>query len=240
MSTEHAPTPVEDLRKPKGTQSGNQPVHVTDWCEHHDLHMALMPFDYRDYDPLEACRSIKDTLDDLHPLAQTFMAKDCGISNLAGSKTINPLLQLYGVTKMRDTSKGMRYYNPQYEHYDACIDPIEDTEERLAFYNRFKHNPWLDSVWYGKHFGITQQGVTKWLKRHGHSIQAGRKEARKRLARTLYTIIQWRDDVCQADLCRLMPPKHKTVKVQIRRYARTAEEWQPPERPTHKPWFRSD
>lgn len=240
MSTEHAPTPVEDLRKPKGTAGGNQPVHVTDWCEYHDLHMALMPFDYRDYDPLEACRSIKDTLDGLHPLAQTFMAKDCGISNLAGSKTINPLLELYGVTKMRDTSKGMRYYNPQYEHYDECIQPITDTEQRLAFYNRYKHNPWLDSVWYGKHFGITQQGVTKWLKRHGESIQAGRKQARKRLARTLYTIVQWRDDVCQADLCRLMPPKHKTVKVQIRRYARTAEEWQPPERPTHEPWFRSD
>jgi len=201
--------------------------------------MPLMPFDYRTYDPIEACRNIKETLDGMHDLAQTFMAKDCNISHLAGSKTINPLLRLYGVTWMRETSKGQRYRNPQYEHYDACIDPIEDTEQRLAFYNRYKHNPWLDSQWYGKHFGTTQQGAREWLKRHGESIRAGRKRARKRIARTLYTIIQWREDICQDDLGRLMTAKHKTVKVQIRRYARTADEWQPPERPGNKPWFRS-
>jgi hypothetical protein len=240
MSTNYAQTPADKLRKPKGEKDGKQQVHVTDWCSHHDVCMWLMPFDYRTYDPLEACRNIKNTLQELPPYTQTIMGKDLGVSHIAGTEIMGPVIRLYKITDLWDTSKGQRYRNPNYEHYDECIDPITDREARLEFYDRYKHNPYLDSPWYAKHWGVSRERVTQFLQQHGTSIQEDRATARRRLARSLYTIIQWRDDLCQADLCRLMPPKHKTVKVQIRRYARTAEEWQPPERPTHKPWFRSD
>jgi len=239
MSTEYAQTPVDDLRKPKRTAGGNQPIHVTDWCEHHDLHMALMPFDYRNYDPLEACRSIKETLDGMHDYAQTFMAKDCGISHLAGAKTINPLLRLYGVTQMRVTSKGQRYKNPQYEHYDACIDPITTDPERRAFYEQWQNVPTVDGEWFGKHFDVTASRFYRWVKQAGYTPY--KKQAlrnRQRLGRTIATIALW-TEWSQREIMRLLPLPTKRMDGHIQRHVRNSE-WQPPERPTNKPWFRSD
>jgi len=239
MSTEYATNPRQDLHKPEHIHDGYLQVDVSDWCEHYDMMMPLMPFDYRTYDPIEACRSIKETLDGMHDLAQTFMAKDCNISHLAGSKTINPLLRLYGVTWMRETSKGQRYRNPQYEHYDACINPITDMDERKEMYERFRHNPFLDGAWYGKHWGVTRKSAMNIIRRWGYSIKADRDRGRKRLGRTLHTINQWCDDRTQKEIVTVMPANYDTVRDYIYRFAIDVEEWQPPERPGNKPWFRS-
>jgi hypothetical protein len=241
MSTDHAQNPIDELRKPEHMRDGYLQVDVSDWCEHYGVDMALMPFTYRNYDPIEACRNIKDHLDGMHDLAQTFRAKDCNISHLTSNKTIKPLLRLYGVTEMRDTSKGMRYKNPQYEHYDACIQPISDMDERKEFYEQYQYNPYLGGEWYGKHWGISSKtAMNTIVGEFGYSLKADRDYGRKRLARTLHTITQWCDDRSQKEVCEIMPGEYSTVRDYIWRFAIDAEEWQPPERPTHQPWFRSD
>ena len=186
-----AQSPVEGLQGEEYIRDGYLQVDVTDWCAHHNLHMSLLPFHYRSYDPLEPCRKIKETLDGMHPLAQTLMAKDCGISYLAGAKTINPLLRLYRVTQMRETSKGLRYNNPQYEHYDECIQPVTTTAARKEFYERWKDVPTVDGEWFGKHFGVTASRFYRWVKQHGYTPYSEQDyDNRQRLARTIATIAE--------------------------------------------------
>ncbi|AFH21472.1 hypothetical protein OSG_eHP1_00210 [environmental Halophage eHP-1] len=240
MSTNYAQTPADKLRKPKGEQDGKQQVHVTDWCSHHDVYMWLMPFDYRTYDPLEACEQVQTTIKNLPRYAQTFMLKDTGITNLAGTHMIKPILDLYAITELRDTSKGQRYNNPEYEHYDACITPVEDMDSRKQMYERYRRNPFLTGEWYGKHWGVTRKSAMNFIRRWGYSIRKDRDTARKRLGRTLHTINLWRDDLTQKEIVSIMPANYNTVRDYIKRFAINAEEWQPPERPTHKPWFRSN
>jgi hypothetical protein len=234
-----ATNPKEELRKPKNIRDGYLQVDVTDWCEHYNLDMALMPFDYRSYDPIAACRRIKETLDDMHRLAQTLMSKDCGISNLAGAKTLNPLFRLYRVTEQGVTSKGLRYKNPQYEHYDECIHPITDPEARKEFYDKWRTVPTVDGEWYGKHFGITPSRFYRWVKGHGYvSFREQDYHNRECLGRTIATIAKW-TAYSQRELMRLLPMPMDKIDGHVQRHVRDTE-WEPPERPSDKPWFRSD
>jgi len=237
MSTKsYQKTPVDELRHEYDSKGGDV-VLVSEWCDHHDVLMCLMPFDYRSFDPLEAAKRINSHIESLHNLSQTFMSKDVGVSNLAGAEILNPLFRLYSVTQMDQTSKGLRYYNPKYEHYDACITEIRDMEKRQQFYEQFRHNPFLGGDWYGKHWGITHKTALNTISDFGYSLREDRLTARKRLGRTLHTINQWRDDYNQKALVELMPANYNTVRDYIKRFAINAE-WKPPERPSGKSWFR--
>ncbi|AFH22777.1 hypothetical protein OSG_eHP34_00220 [environmental Halophage eHP-34] len=198
-----------------------------------------MPFEYRNFDPVQAARNISETLAALPPYAQTLMGKDLGVSHMAGTEIMEPLLRLYGIVEMTDTSKGRRYKNPHYAHYDACIDPLTDPEARIDFYHKYKHNPFADATWYGKHWGVDSAGAVSFLKRRDISLRHNRLQARKELARSLLTIHRW-TDLTQYDLADIMPGTDATVRKWMSDYGSQAEEWQPPERPTHKPWFRDD
>jgi len=238
MSTEYATNPRQDLHKPEHIHDGYLQVDVSDWCEHYDMMMPLMPFDYRNYDPIEACRNIKETLDGMHDLAQTFMSKDCNISHLAGSKTINPLLRLYRVTWMRETSKGQRYKNPQYEHYDACITPITDHDERVTFYENWKDVPSVDGNWFSKHFGIEPSPFYRWVKNNGYVPYSEQdRYNRQRLGRTIATVAMW-TEWSQREIMEILPLRWKRMDGHIQRHVRNSG-WKPPERPGDKPWFRS-
>jgi hypothetical protein len=144
---------------------------------------------------------------------------------------------LFGVTEMRETSKGMRYKNPNYVHYDARIDPITDTEERLEFYERHKINPGITGEWLAKHWGLASGDVvTKKLYRHGISLREDKQEAMTRIGRTLLCIRDW-CEIPLRQLCRWMPWNYSTTQGWCRRFGMQAEDWDVPRDVREAPWF---
>jgi len=240
MSTQrqYATTPVDELRTHREDLEGGDEILVSDWCDYHDVYMAFLPFDYREANTVEMLHDIQACLEDLHDYTQTFLLKDAGLNHYAGRHMIQRLLRIFRIRDLHQTSKGVRYLNPHYAHYDACIDPITEIEARKSFYQRWHTIPTVDTEWFATHFGHSTSRFRNWVRdREGYpSVRKQQKANKQRLVRTLHTIRTW-TDYSQARLYRLIPINESTLRTWQARYVGESD-WQPPERPTHKPWFR--
>lgn len=228
MSTQpqFATTPKDELKHEINT---GYSVAISDWADYHTVYPWLLPFEHRKHNPISTARKIKETLDGMPPYAQTLRLSDIGVMDMAGTRMLGPLVRLYRMTELRDTSTGMRYNNPQYEHFDAIIEPLTDATQREAFYERWRQTPTINQEFFCKHFGQAKSTFREWVQhRYDRLWGEQNRQNRERLARTLYTIYTWADRTLRS-LYALIPVKDHTVRSWVRRYARKAE-WKPPKR----------
>jgi len=144
---------------------------------------------------------------------------------------------LFGVTRMRETSKGMRYRNPEYVHYDERTQPITNTEERLAFYDRHKINPSLTGEWLAKHWGLNSRKVSNsFLRDNGISRRADKTEGMTRIGRTALCIREW-EDIPLDRFGKWSPWPHETVRDWASRFGMQTE-WNVPRDPREAPFIR--
>jgi len=225
-------TPVEQLR---AERSGDHSVPVSNYCDYHKLHSGLLPMPGRLHDPVNLLQEVSEGLAELRDLSETYMLKDIHGGSVP-PKYVSGIHVLFGVTKMRETSKGMRYKNPNYLHYDERINPITDPEERLAFYERHKINPAISGKWLAKHWGLEHAGTARsWLLRRDISISADRYAAQQRITRTLCCIREWRD-IGLKTLSGLLPWKWTTIRSWVSEHVHKAE-WNVPRDVREAPWF---
>ncbi len=228
-------TPVDELRKPG--ERGDHGVSPIDFCDYHKLHAPLTPMPGRENNPIEILQEVSEGLDRLNELAETFMVKDLHDKTLS-NRYVNGIHVLFGVTRMRDTSQGMRYRNPNYLHYDARTQPIDDTEARLAFYNRHKVNPTISGEWLANHFGLSgAKSARKFLSRHGFSRKEDKTEAMKRIGRTFLCVREW-EDIPLERLGKWSPWPHSTVRGWASRFGLQTD-WNVPRDPRESPFMRS-
>lgn len=225
-------TPVSQIRT-NGTDDHSVPV--SNYCDYHKLHSALLPMPGRIHDPVNLLREVSKGLAELNELAETYMLKDIHGGSIP-PKYVSGIHTLFGVVRMRETSKGMRYKNPNYLHYDERIDPITDPEERLAFYERHKINPAISGKWLAKHWGLEYASTARnWLLRRDISISADRHAAQQRIARTLCCISEWRD-IGLKTLADWLPWKWTTIRSWVSEHVHKAD-WNVPRDVREAPWF---
>jgi len=225
-------TPVSQIRT-NGTDDHSVPV--SNYCDYHGLHSALLPMPGRIHDPVNLLREVSHGLAERNELAETYMLKDIHGGSIP-PKYVSGIHTLFGVVRMRETSKGMRYKNPNYLHYDERIDPITDPEERLAFYERHKINPAISGKWLAQHWGLEYaNSARRFLQQHGIKRRDDKTEAMKRIGRTLLCIREW-CDIPLDRLGKLLPWPFETVRDWASRFGLQAE-WNVPRDVREAPWF---
>lgn len=227
-------TPVGELRN--RTTDGDCSVSPIEYCDYHKLHCPLTPMPGRANNPIKIFKDVSKGLDNLNELAETFMLKEMHGQSVS-DRYVDGIHVLFGVTRMRDTSQGMRYRNPNYVHYDERTQPIEDTDARLAFYERHKINPAVTGPWLAKHFGLScGKTARRFLKRNGIDRRADRTEAMKRIGRTFLCIREW-EGIPLERLGKLSPWNFETVQGWASRFGLQTE-WEVPRDPRKAPFMR--
>jgi hypothetical protein len=226
-------TPVAELRDPG--DSGCHQISPMVFCDYHKLHAPLTPLPGRYHNPVDLLCEVSQGLAELRDLSESYMLKDIHGSSIPDTY-VNGIHVLFGVTRMRETSKGMRYRNPNYVHYDERTVPIKDTERRLEFYERHKINPAADGRWLAKHWGYASKDCANtFLRRHGYNRRDDKVEAMKRIGRTALCIREW----CGIPLDRLgklLPWPFETVRDWASRFGLQAD-WNVPRDVREAPWF---
>jgi len=226
-------TPVAEIRSP-ATKDNSVPV--SNYCEYHKLHSALLPLPGREYNPVEVLKEVHDGLEQLNDLAETYTIREIHGGSIP-HKFIAGIHVLFGTTRMHDTSRGMRYRNPNYVHYDARTQPITDADKRIEFYERHRINPGLTTTWLAKHWGLSSQnGACKFLNRKGYNLSDDNREAMTRIGRTALCIREW----CDIPLDRLaewMPWNPSTIRGWASRFGLQADDWNVPRDVRQARWF---
>jgi hypothetical protein len=231
MST-YAETPVEKLNK---TGLNDKHIALSEWAEYHDVLPFLLPMDGRITDAEPVIKQIKTKIEKQPETSETFRIKK---SYITGDGHFYPqFLPLFGVTLFDTVSKGRRLRNPNYLHYETRVrqDPITDIEKRKQFFERYRINPQLENPWYAMHWGISKSATREIINRYFEGIEAERAKARKVMARTIYTRIQWLDK-SNAAVYRTFPFHSATIRRWIRNNVHDCE-WKPPENPSNYRWY---
>lgn len=238
QQSELADTPVIKLGTSHESRPTQMRVEVDPWANYHDIYHWLLPLESRRSNPVDLLQTVKDGIASLAKTQETFCRRDMGISHPNVTIT-TPILQLWRCTiQSDDSTRSVRYRNPEYMHYEARTQPLTDIAERREFYEQWKDTPTIKGEWFAHHFGMNRSSATDWIRRHGFT---GRREQNKtnmrRLARTIRTITTWTDRT-QKEIVEAIPLPYGTLKRCVARYAHPNNtEWRPPARPCQFKWF---
>lgn len=233
MSTIYANTPNQRLAEECDKTADGQ-LSFASWQEHHDVFPWLLPLKARQQNPLETAKIISNGLDDLPELAETFRRKEWGLEDKGDSVT-QKIFRLFKITVFDDTPRPIRYRNPNYRYYKERTQPIMGIENRHEHYQKWKFIPTVNTVWFGRHWGIDSKSAGKWINRNYMDVKEQMRYNKVRLARTLRTYQVWTGESL-SNVIEPLPMPYSTGQDMVRRYAKNTE-WKPPERPCPKHWF---
>ena len=184
------------------TVEGTEPsgdTTVTDWAATHDVLPSILPFAYRDSNPVAMLRTFAAEIDALPRTAATFKVSDLigdadeFARTFGADQHVETHLALCGAFQCDQTSTGKRYSNPNYIHGSVHRDSWGTPAERVAFAERMARLgavP-LDAV--GRHFGLSRTGISDALRAEGFTWNAERQAGKARLACSVETIAAWTD-----------------------------------------------
>lgn len=180
---------------------------IQDWCDQHGVIRELMPFAYREVDPVDLAAEIRSGLDDLPDTAATFALKDVTDDAKAISGVTDALLLAVGSWRTpREHSSATRWVNPNYPHQKA-LDDIS-TDRRLEHCRRAASVGTVQLGDLAPRFGVGQPALSIWLDGR-MDWRAERREGRRRLARTLRTAVAWGHD--RSAVTALWPLEQATI-----------------------------
>jgi len=238
--TEFAETPVDELGSVCSSRSWQKRVEVEPWADYHDVYHWLLPLESRASNPVDLLQSLARGIRSLPKTQETFCRKDLGISHPNPIIT-TPILQLWRCTiQSDDSTRSVRYRNPEYMHYKARTQPLTDMTERREFYTQWKDTPTVDGQWFAHHFGTQHVSALNWIGDDDKQWPAWKQQNEqniRRLGRTIRTITTWTDRT-QKEIVDAMPLNSRTLRDYANRFAHPNHtDWRPPERPCQFQWF---
>lgn len=202
-------------------------LQTGEWAETEGLFHELLPYGYRESNPLEILTALRETYESLGNYKQLWQSShvvdETGLS--VSPRQYRRLILFSGAWPVYTHREGNphSYANPLYTHekYPA----INDTARRKELLAQTVDIPhWTDSR-LGQAFGITKHGARKYRLRHGDSID-GHYNQLDRLARTVKTINHW--GYTYKEIGEALPYKWKTLHKQVENLA---QDYTPPSNP---------
>lgn len=208
---------------------------VSEWTEYHDLLAALLPFGYRDADPIGQFVRLSDGVADLPRTAATFKTSDIlgekqnFERGFAASTHVTTMFRLLGAFKHSETSTGWRWSNPNYIHGSVHREPWGSTDERVAFARDAAALGTLEIEDVARHFGVSTSAMRTCLSNAGFEWSAARNDGRERLAKTVETVVEWSGRE-YLDVVDPLPTTYSAHRHWVVNYV--GDDWTPPEDPT--------
>lgn len=216
---------------------GNMPV--SDWVDHYGLVPGLVPFDYRDYDPLDAVSDIRDILDSKPQTAARVTLSE--IRDAVGFTTgsvysLEALMEIAGSWRISDHfSDRSAWANPNYVH--GVETPVTDADERRATLRRLAGYGTLTHAAIAPRFGLANAGsLRRWVSRHDIPWSEWRIDGVRKMARTAHLTQRWTDH-SETDIADALDTPAGTLKGWIHNHARTDSSFDVPRDPSQERWF---
>lgn len=192
------------------TVDGTEPsgdTTVTEWAATHDVLPSILPFAYRETEPIDLLATLSDGLDALPATAATFKVSDLlgdaetFARSFGATEHIDTMLALCGSFQCDETSTGKRYSNPHYIHGSVHREPWGSTAERVAFAERMAHLGAVERAAVARHFGVETQTLSWAFDAHDFAWDAHRQAGKARFVRSVETVVEWtgRDYVAVLD-----------------------------------------
>jgi len=238
--SDFAETPVAELGSSHKSRPTQLRVEVETWANHHDVYHWLLPFESRSSNPVDILQTLADYIRSAPATQETFTRTDAGIEY--GNPIItNPILRLWRCTVQSDDStRSVRYRNPQYIHYEARTRPLTDIPERREWYESWRDTPTVKGKWFAHHFGTKEVTALNWISgddKTWPTWKQQREHNMRRLGRTIRTLTTWTDRT-QKEIVDAMPLNSRTLRDYANRFAHPNHtEWRPPARPCQFKWF---
>ena len=172
---------------------------VSEWVDYHDLLAALLPFGYRDADPIDQFVRLSEGVADLPNTAATFKTsdilgeKEAFDRGFAASTHVETMFRILGAFKHSETSTGWRWSNPNYIHGSVHREPWGSTAERVAFAREVAALGTVEWMDVARRFGVEKQTLTYHFDKAGFDWPSARDKGKARLARTVETAYAWTD-----------------------------------------------
>lgn len=229
-TVEFASTPASEIRQRHNADE----VSLEAWAAHHDVCDWMLPFNSRSFDPIAVGKRIAEGVSGLVETAETFTRREFDVAD-EPVMVVDPFLYAHGVTVFDTGGNRTQYRNPDYLHYDTRTTPLEDTDERLSFYNRYASIGTVDIAWFARHFDMSASECEAFLSQHTDTPPQQRLAASQlRLGKTAFTAVAW-GVAEQSDIATALGLSDATLERYIERAADA--EWQPPYRPDEESWF---
>lgn len=239
MSTDTDGDTRLDDRSPASRQKS---LSVSEWFARHGVLPSLTPMEYRTGDPVEQLQTVRDGIESLPSTAATFTAADFlddgeqFTRTFAASTHLVTLFRLCRAFRCDDTSTGYRWSNPAYCHGSVHRDPWGSLPERIHFARQVAPLGRVRVVDIARHFGTTRETIRQDFQRAGFDWERRRRAGLATLARTIETIVDWKDHT-YADVCSALG-----ISPQCHRYHRQDKidaAWSVPDDPTTEYGFTS-
>jgi hypothetical protein len=161
-----------------------------DWAEKRDFDPLLLPFGYRETDPIAVGQQLSSYIEGLRPTAATF-APDEGLDASADRPILGHLLELRGSWQL-DSAGRPKFVNPNYVHRGSFDhNTVVDTDERLAVLDRMAATGMPTLFDLAPRFGLSAGELHAFCEAHGVNWRAKRRAGRRRLARTARVAVEW-------------------------------------------------
>lgn len=241
MSTEYSTTPVDELKKKRRDRGADDyRITVELWADHHDVFPLLTPFPHRNSDPIGLGLNIAERVSEI-PETQMELTRD-GM-NVGGDyfdQLVMKLAKCHRVLRKRDGQDNLKFWNPEYKHYDVCFDPIEDRDNQIQFYETHASIGIVTPEWIAKHLGMSVEELQKFVEKNtDHSYPEEKlSKGRKTMARTAYTTLKW-DDYTKSEIATGLGVRKNRLEKWIKNWV-TQSTWKPPEKTSGKQWLKSN
>jgi hypothetical protein len=223
MATRESSTAARDL------------ASVGEWCAHHGLIGALLPFEYRQTESFGQFEHLAEELAQLPKTQATFKISELlGDSTVqrafASNEVVTTHLRLLGAWPYTETSTGTRWINPNYCHDHPFHESQCTADERAAICQEAARLGALRVPDVAPRFGIKPESLRRWINRHEFPWSEYRRAGVRRLGRTLLTVREWTDR-SERDVAAPFPLTSKTVESYIQTIR---HEFEPPADPTNR------
>jgi len=216
-------------------RSRQKSMSVSEWYAQEGLIPALTPMAYREGDPIDQLRTVREGIDALPHTAATFTASSLLGDNerftrtFAASEHLTTLFRLCGAFRIDETSTGYRWCNPDYVHGSPHREPVGTTAERVWFAKQAASLGVLSTVDVARKYGVAPRVIQKQCSNHDVDWVARRHAGKGRLARTVATVSAW-TDYTYTDVGDLVNVSESALFDWRDRHV--ADEWSPPADPT--------
>lgn len=243
MSTSRGDWDVDPPRDLRSYGSSSE-LSLATWAFEYDVIPALVPFEYRDFDPVNAVQNIREAIAESPPTKATFSVPEleeiCAQTARYNRSYFRTLIRLAGAWAYDDGSYYLenrmvkRWVNPAYVHAKSMDPTITDPQARIE---ELRHAAslgiiTLDDI--GPRFGITEGGVYEFCTSRGIPWTEWRKWGLRRFSRTVKLVRDW-TDYSEKSLGEAFGVPESTIGDWMRLFY--AADFEPPADPSHESWF---
>lgn len=202
-------------------------MYPTRWANERGLLVELLPFGFRQHDPIAELRALQAQFDEWPKTKATWSVDeyDGSLTNFHATHE-TPATMFTGAYRIQRSNGSSRWTNPRYVH-DHTLEVVSG-KSKLDYYLDAARIGVLDISDVAPRFGVTKSGVDKYLRYHGYQWGELRRDGQTRFARTVKTIDNW-TDYSLAEIAVCVPQSPRTVQRWVSQHA---ADYEPPVDPS--------